>query len=66
MSATPESVTRHPHCAHWGAFEALVRDVTKIETATEPRFQEHFVTALAFPHSPVPGSTGGNENPHPQ
>jgi uncharacterized 2Fe-2S/4Fe-4S cluster protein (DUF4445 family) len=30
--------------------EAAVRSVTKIETATEPRFQEHFVAALAFPH----------------
>ncbi len=30
--------------------EALVRDVEKIETATEPRFQEHFVAALAIPH----------------
>jgi uncharacterized 2Fe-2S/4Fe-4S cluster protein (DUF4445 family) len=30
--------------------EQVVRDVTKIETATEPRFQELFVAALAFPH----------------
>lgn len=30
--------------------EQLVRDVEKIETATEPRFQEHFVAALAIPH----------------
>ena len=34
--------------------EAVVHDVTKIETATEPRFQEHFVTALAFPRSTAP------------
>jgi len=30
--------------------EAVVRRVEKIETAVEPRFQEHFVEALAFPH----------------
>jgi len=30
--------------------EAVVRSVEKIETAVEPRFQEHFVNALAFPH----------------
>lgn len=30
--------------------ERLVGDIDKIETATEPRFQEHFVSALAIPH----------------
>ena len=30
--------------------EEVVRGVEKIETAVEPRFQEHFVAALAFPH----------------
>jgi uncharacterized 2Fe-2S/4Fe-4S cluster protein (DUF4445 family) len=30
--------------------EGVVRRVEKIETAVEPRFQEHFVEALAFPH----------------
>jgi len=30
--------------------ESVVRDITKIETAIEPRFQEHFVAAMAFPH----------------
>jgi uncharacterized 2Fe-2S/4Fe-4S cluster protein (DUF4445 family) len=30
--------------------EGVVRRVEKIETAVEPRFQEHFVNALAFPH----------------
>jgi uncharacterized 2Fe-2S/4Fe-4S cluster protein (DUF4445 family) len=30
--------------------EEVVRRVEKIETAVEPRFQEHFVAALAFPH----------------
>ncbi|GHE20649.1 ASKHA domain-containing protein [Halomonas urumqiensis] len=30
--------------------EAVVRRVEKLETATEPRFQEHFVAAMAIPH----------------
>jgi uncharacterized 2Fe-2S/4Fe-4S cluster protein (DUF4445 family) len=30
--------------------EAVVRKVEKIETAVEPRFQEHFVEAMAIPH----------------
>ncbi len=30
--------------------EGIVRTVEKIETAVEPRFQEHFVEAMAFPH----------------
>jgi uncharacterized 2Fe-2S/4Fe-4S cluster protein (DUF4445 family) len=30
--------------------ERVVRRVEKIETAVEPRFQEHFVEAMAFPH----------------
>ncbi len=30
--------------------ETVVREVTKLETAIEPRFQEHFVDALAIPH----------------
>src|SRR3989304_10452993 len=30
--------------------EEVVRGVEKIETAVEPRFQAHFVAALAFPH----------------
>ncbi|HEX6572250.1 MAG TPA: ASKHA domain-containing protein, partial [Steroidobacteraceae bacterium] len=30
--------------------ESLVRRVEKIETAIEPRFQEHFVEAMAIPH----------------
>ena len=28
----------------------MVRRVEKIETAVEPRFQQHFVEAMAFPH----------------
>jgi uncharacterized 2Fe-2S/4Fe-4S cluster protein (DUF4445 family) len=30
--------------------ERVVGEVTKLETAIEPRFQEHFVDALAIPH----------------
>jgi uncharacterized 2Fe-2S/4Fe-4S cluster protein (DUF4445 family) len=30
--------------------EATVRDIEKIETAVEPRFQEYFVDAMAIPH----------------
>jgi len=37
--------------------EAVVDRVTKIETATEPRFQDLFVTALGFPHSTAVAST---------
>jgi uncharacterized 2Fe-2S/4Fe-4S cluster protein (DUF4445 family) len=34
--------------------ESLARAVEKIETATEPRFQEHFVDAMAIPHATAP------------
>ncbi len=34
--------------------EEVVRRVEKIETAVEPRFQEHFVEALAIPHRSAP------------
>ena len=34
--------------------ERAVDDVVKIETATEPRFQELFVAAMAFPHATAP------------
>ncbi len=34
--------------------EALVRRVEKIETAIEPRFQQHFVEAMAIPHKTAP------------
>jgi uncharacterized 2Fe-2S/4Fe-4S cluster protein (DUF4445 family) len=30
--------------------EAMVSEITKIETAIEPKFQEHFVAANAIPH----------------
>ena len=34
--------------------EELVRKIEKIETALEPRFQEHFVNAMAFPNKTEP------------
>jgi uncharacterized 2Fe-2S/4Fe-4S cluster protein (DUF4445 family) len=34
--------------------EDLVRRVEKIETALEPRFQQHFVEAMAIPHKTAP------------
>ena len=34
--------------------EALVSRIEKIETAVEPKFQEHFVDAMAFPHASAP------------
>jgi uncharacterized 2Fe-2S/4Fe-4S cluster protein (DUF4445 family) len=36
--------------------EDIVRRVEKIETAVEPRFQEHFVEAMAFPHRTAPST----------
>jgi uncharacterized 2Fe-2S/4Fe-4S cluster protein (DUF4445 family) len=32
----------------------MVRRMEKIETAIEPRFQEHFVDAMAIPHASAP------------
>jgi uncharacterized 2Fe-2S/4Fe-4S cluster protein (DUF4445 family) len=54
--------------------EEVVRQVEKIETAVEPRFQEHFVEAMAFPHRTaryphlskvveLPARTGDNARP---
>ncbi|MBM1222274.1 DUF4445 domain-containing protein [Ponticoccus sp. SC2-23] len=34
--------------------EQTVREITKVETAIEPRFQEHFVNANAIPHATDP------------
>lgn len=34
--------------------ERTVRQITKVETAIEPRFQEHFVAANAIPHATDP------------
>jgi uncharacterized 2Fe-2S/4Fe-4S cluster protein (DUF4445 family) len=40
--------------------EGTVRRITKVETAIEPRFQEHFVAANAIPHAtdPFPNLNG--------
>ena len=32
----------------------LVRDIEKVETALEPKFQDHFVAAMALPHKTAP------------
>ena len=34
--------------------ESVVRKIEKIETAMEPRFQDHFVAAMAIPHKTAP------------
>ncbi len=34
--------------------ETLVRRIEKVETAIEPRFQQHFVEAMAIPHKTAP------------
>ncbi len=59
----PERVTAAGNAAGTGAriallnrasraeIEDVVRRVEKIETAVEPRFQEHFVNAMAIPHA---------------
>ncbi|PJK28075.1 ASKHA domain-containing protein [Minwuia thermotolerans] len=39
---------------HRREVEKLVRDVEKIETAMEPKFQAHFVSAMAFPNKTEP------------
>ena len=62
----PASVTSAGNAAGTGAriallnraareeIEAVVRSVEKIETAVEPRFQEHFVGAMGIPHATEP------------
>jgi len=37
-----------------GVIEDLVRRIEKVETAIEPRFQQHFVEAMAIPHKIAP------------
>jgi len=32
----------------------VVKQVEKVETAVEPKFQEHFVGAMAIPHKSAP------------
>ena len=64
--AEPANVTSAGNAAGTGArialldksarprIEALVRQIEKIETAIEPRFQEHFVAASAIPNGADP------------
>ena len=64
----PERVTAAGNAAGTGAriallnrasraeIEEVVRQVEKVETAVEPRFQEHFVKAMAIPHDVDPYS----------
>ena len=39
------------------SIEKTVREITKVETAIEPKFQEHFVNANAIPHATDPFTT---------
>ena len=43
-----------------GEVEAMVRRITKVETAIAPKFQDHFVAANAIPHNsdPFPNLSG--------
>jgi len=34
--------------------EQVIRSIEKVETAIEPRFQEHFIEAMAIPHKTAP------------
>ncbi len=34
--------------------QRIVKTITKVETAVEPRFQEHFIKAMAMPHADAP------------
>ena len=64
----PEHVTSAGNAAGTGAriallnrtaraeIEGVVRRVEKIETAIEPRFQEHFVGAMGIPHTTEPST----------
>jgi uncharacterized 2Fe-2S/4Fe-4S cluster protein (DUF4445 family) len=69
----PEHVTSAGNAAGTGArialvdraarteIEDVVRRVEKVETAVEPRFQEHFVNAMAIPHDVDPYLRLGTE-----
>ncbi len=62
----PEAVSSAGNAAGTGAWIALlnqgaraeieevVKSIEKIETALEPRFQEHFIAAMAIPHQSAP------------
>ena len=73
----PEGVTSAGNAAGTGArialldrgardeIERVVRAVEKVETAVEPRFQEHFVHAMAIPHETDPYARLGERVPLP-
>ena len=46
--------------------EQVVRTITKVETAVEPRFQEHFVAANAIPHASAPFAELAKTTPLPE
>jgi uncharacterized 2Fe-2S/4Fe-4S cluster protein (DUF4445 family) len=46
--------------------EGVVRQVHKVETAVEPRFQEHFVAAMGIPHATDPYERLAGAVPLPQ
>ncbi len=48
-AGTGARITLLDHKAR-GEIEDVVRHIEKVETAVEPRFQEHFVEAMAIPH----------------
>jgi hypothetical protein len=55
--ATPPAPGRGLRCATWRRatqIEATVHEIHKVETAIEPRFQEHFVNANAIPNASIP------------
>jgi len=74
-AGTGARITLLDHKAR-GEIEDVVRRIEKVETAVEPRFQEHFVEAMAIPHKtaafpklsqvvnlPEPKSTANPKNP---
>jgi uncharacterized 2Fe-2S/4Fe-4S cluster protein (DUF4445 family) len=73
----PEAVTSAGNAAGTGArvallnrgsrreIERVVRTVEKVETAVEPRFQEHFVAAMGIPHATDPYARLGRVVPLP-
>ncbi|SIN93742.1 ASKHA domain-containing protein [Vannielia litorea] len=46
--------------------QQIVREITKVETAIEPRFQEHFVAANGIPHASDPFPELGRIAPLPE
>lgn len=65
------------NCEYRREIETTVREIEKLETALEPKFQEHFVRAMAFPnksepfpklaaavHLPAPRIHASNETGH--